>query len=254
MPSNDDTFWKQLRDDVADAERAELAAAERELAQLDDEPLEPLADEQIERMVTSALERADHERAAAPVRHISSGRQLLAAAAALLVAPKFLVAATAVTVLAVTAALLQNTTRSLPFQDAVAIALDDGRDDDARIAAQGRVYFDVVESLETIRAALDDEALAPRAGACMTRVRDALALRGGFALTRFPEAIAALRARVAAAAGLDAGTRAAALDALTDQAVHGIAALLELSRRAGPPALLRHNGVHLHNLRALAFR
>ena len=168
----DDASADDAAAEDADAKsQDELQQAEAELRQLEAEllsegdhaSLEALPPEQVEQWVTRALAMAPaaavrnskpkhqpyNDHAAAP-RRARAWQSWLAAAAAFLITPNFLVAATVVAGIAVTGALLQRTTATLPFVAAVELLIDTEQPNATRSAAGGRVYFDVGESVQTI--------------------------------------------------------------------------------------------------------
>ena len=169
----DDAAAADAAAEDADAKsQDELQQAEAELRQLEAEllsegdhaSLEALPPEQVEQWVTRALAMAPaaaavrnskpkhqpyNDHAATP-RRARAWQSWLAAAAAFLITPKFLVAATVVAGIAVTGALLQRTTATLPFVAAVELLIDTEQPNATRSAAGGRVYFDVGESVQTI--------------------------------------------------------------------------------------------------------
>jgi len=256
MSVNDDEFWDWLRDEVAQAntpQADELAAAEALLQEIEREGAEPLGADRIDEMVANATGEPprDEDAPPAPVHRFAPARRMLAAAAAVLVAPKFLVAATAVTAIAVTAMLLQHTTQSLPFRDAVSMMLDDEYEESDRMLAQGRVFFDVIETMTLVQQLREAGAMAGPAQTSLARMRDALDDDSPFLPSSSDEPLAVLRERAASSA-FSAAAQQDAIEALTDQAVYGISALVQISRSSGPADLLRHNAVHLHNIRSLA--
>jgi hypothetical protein len=189
MTVDDDALWKALRqraaaDDSEPPEAEQLAAAERLLAGIDDAP--PLDAARIEAIVRAAT--ADEPETApgprpspltvvpsAPRRR--SGSQWLAAAAAVLFAPKLLAATAVATVVVASALWLSHTVTNLSFQAAVRALADERLDDGNRMAAQGRVALDVLETLHLL-VELEEQPLDPTVAAArrasLQRVRDQL--------------------------------------------------------------------------------
>ena len=259
MTGEEDQFWNWVRDEVARSgqpEESEYAAIEEQLREAELSSPAELPAEKIDAMVAAAtgatLDSGAHTRPAAPVHRLTGLRRLLGAAAAVLIAPKFLVAATAATAIAVTALVLQDTTRSLPYQDAIAILLDESNDDAAREAAQGRVFFDIIESITLLQTVADQRALSAPADACLLRIRDALDDTGPFSQASFSTPLIDLRERAGTAGGLAASAQRETLQELTDQTLYGIRALQAIADSVTSPQLLRHNEVHLRSIRSLA--
>ncbi|MCK5945593.1 MAG: hypothetical protein KAI24_26625 [Planctomycetes bacterium] len=269
--NDDDDFWEALRESADDAEatsRDELAEAERQLREVDEEgDVAPLPRAFVEAVVSRAVaerrggaqrngqhdgsDRPDESGEPTNVRSMSSFRRVLAAAAALLVAPKFLLAAGAVTALAVGTMVLRYTTTSLPFQDAVVILMDERQNDAARMAAQGRIYFDVIESIGILLDVGDEPGLASGVRDSLERIRAELRAGQPFARMAYPEPHQELGNR-ALASDLDPGVRRLAVDQLTDQVVYGIRALNAIAAGGGPAELLTQNEAQLQRIRQLA--
>lgn len=181
MNVNEEKFWQELRrsaEPLPEIDTQELAAAERLLAADQSEPI-PLSEEQIQAIVRRALAVEPASAVTPTVDRAPTGRttgtlrrllpRTVAAAAAVLLSPKGLLAATALSVVAASALLLQRTTVSLPFQQAVAILLDERTDVANRIAAQGRVAMDVIETVRLVQP-LQSTPAFPQIGAAATQL------------------------------------------------------------------------------------
>lgn len=258
---DDDEYWQRLQQafDEAQAPSAdELADAEQLLAELDEQgEAEPLADTMVDAIVADVT-AADatgtgHGAPQAKVHDLSSWRGLLAAAAALLVAPKFLLAAGAITAIAVSALVLRHTTTSLPFQEAIAILTDAQQDLDARSAAQGRVYFDVIESIGILRDVAAEPAMAAGAERGLAAIRAAVDDDQPFAISSFAMQHQLLGSQALASDG-DLSARLSSVDQLTEQIVYGVRALKAIAAAGEPQELMAQNQAQLQRIRAFAQR
>ncbi|MFN3244140.1 MAG: hypothetical protein ACE37K_21715 [Planctomycetota bacterium] len=259
---DDDEYWQRLQQasDEAQAPSAdELTDAEQLLAELDEQgEAEPLADTMVDAIVADVTAVADatgigHGAPQAKVHDLSSWRGLLAAAAALLVAPKFLLAAGAITAIAVSALVLRHTTTSLPFQEAIAILTDAQQDLDARSAAQGRVYFDVIESIGILRDVAAEPAMAAGAERGLAMIRAAVDDDQPFAISSFAMQHQLLGSQALASDG-DLSARLSSVDQLTEQIVYGVRALKAIAAAGEPQELMAQNQAQLQRIRAFAQR
>lgn len=247
MDVSDEKFWAALREAVRQAretEVRELEEAERLLAETEEVDGERLSEERIaamvERAVGGRVDAEQHEAAPAqtkpPVIRLAGRSPWLAAAAAMLMAPNFLIAATAVTVtvVAVSAYLLRNTTDTLSFSDAVNIMLDSGESDENRDAAQGRAYLNFIESIELLRKiGNEDSDLSAQATSALDRLRGALDDSEPFVRRGFDEPYESLAER-ATVAQLGSSQRQDSLAELVEQVAYGIRALKSVRRSGGP--------------------
>lgn len=255
MSMNDDEFWESLQkaaDDAQAPSRDELADAERLLGELDEDgAAEPLPEAFVESVVTEVTGEGREPRAQAKMHDLSSFRGLLAAAAALFVAPKFLLAASAVTAIAVSAVVLRHTTRSLPFQEAVAILIDEDQDAESRSTAQGRIYLDVIESIGILQDVANDDGMAAGVQRSLEAIRAALQDDQPFAPTAFGLQHQLLGNQTLASDG-DLGARLASMDQLTNQIVYGIRALKAIAAAGRPPELMANVEAQLGRIRRLS--
>ena len=249
MNTTDDAFWNDLRKAIA---ADELEATDLQAVDPTDEVeliaaetlLQGLDEEQPERMAPIA--------ATATPRRPASWHRIAKLAAATLLAPKLLLAATAATAIAVTALLLQNTTHSLPFQDAVKILMNEQAQGKDRETAQGRVFFSCIASILAIQDSQASQAAgATGAPEAMELVRAALRQTKPFAPTSFPEAHADLISRIHDRA-LPPAKRGQSLRMAARQAAYGIRALKAIALSGGPPGLMASNAAHLKRISDLA--
>lgn len=277
MELNDDAFWEALQRQVAQAEAdevEELAEAERLLAEIDNERVEPLPEEQIDAMVrlatTQGLPAAAEVTAPADVApaatelepstapatfsRFAQMRRFLAAAAAFMLAPKFLVAATAVTVVVVTTVMVRYSTWDLPYQDAISIMMDDSRSELERQAGQRRVSFDLIESISILQGSgSENSAIGGQAAVVLEQLRATLDDGGTFEADWFSDPLFDLGRQVADL-GLDLELRQEALSQLGSQLVYGMQALKAIERISSHPDLERDNGIWLRQLADLLVR
>jgi len=270
MSHHDEEFWKSLQRAVDDAQAPsadELAEAEQLLGEVDEAgDAEPLPESFVEALVqdVTASEQEAREQEAdgqeagghaaatpAKVHDLSSFRGLLAAAAAVMIAPKFLLAASAATVIAVGAFVLRNTTQSLPFQEAVVLLMDETLDTTTRGAAQGRIYLDVIESIGILRDVAEEPGMAGRAQRSLEAIRSALDDDQPFAPTAFGMQHQMLGNQTLASDG-DLGARLASMDVLTQQVIYGIRALKAIAAAGNPPGLMVQNEQQLLRIREFA--
>ena len=260
MELSEEEFWDELRRSVTAAgshERDELRAADELLAEVESSsavapPL--LSDEAIDAMVAKAqldgdVDATDPADSASVAESQSAPRRagwfsMLSAAAALLLAPKFLLAAGAVTAFAVSTYVVRFSTQTLPFQNAVTIMFDEGQSDDDRRAAQGRVFSATIEWVELIRTFESDPDVGSAAAASVAQLRQVVASSPGFSRRRFNEDIVTV-GRQWTNEGLAIRDRLEALDELAAQISYGIRALQELSESgAGSDKMRQHNTIH----------
>jgi hypothetical protein len=262
MNPSDEQFWQMLRRDftVADAAAAEaVAAAERLLADLDEAALTPLADAQIDAMVRAALVTTDRGVAGHRSRVAPTGvrpwplavRRFAAAALALLLAPKALAAVALVSVAAMTTYMLQRTTQTLAYQDAVRVLLSEHTAPENRRAAQGTVYCDLVWSIGIVREVAADAVLAgPHVGSALQRLRDQLAAGQPLTVPSVSDSLLALAAQVRDPE-LTAGDRRAVLERLVDLMLFGLSALQQVRQEPAVDVLHSDNRVLLAELARL---
>ncbi|MCR9246345.1 MAG: hypothetical protein NXI31_15035 [bacterium] len=241
MELTEKEFWNQLRRSVDAAEAdtvRELDAAEQLLADIDMDENARLSDARIDELVSMATadshEAGSHEDPRAepngfgvrfgPTRF---GRAL-AAAATLLIAPKFIIAATAVTAVTavtVTTVVMQYSSTSLPFQDAIATMSDPAQPENERHTSTLRVFADVMESILLIKdVANEGSELSPSAVEVLDRMRSALTTGVPFVPDRFPDGLVFLGDLVADR-NLALEERKDALLRLAEQMLHGVGAL-----------------------------
>ena len=264
MTVDDDALWKALRQRASSAEPAppdadQLAAAERLLAGLEDAP--PLGALRIEAIVQAAT--AD-EPATVPVPRSPSlavvpgsprrrsGSQWLAAAAAVLFAPKLLAATAVATVVVASALWLSHTVTSLPFQAAVRALADERLDDGNRMAAQGRVALDVLETLHLLALLGEqpvDPALEAAVDVALQRVRDQLRTATPPSPMPTGESLLALGDR-ANDAGSPTGPRLEAVRLLGELSTVGVATLQQVGLRASDGELRTKNRAYLAQIDA----
>lgn len=264
MTVDDDALWKALRQRAGSAEpeppdAEQLAAAERLLAGLDDAP--PLDAARIEAIVRAATadepETASRPRssplAAMPsASHRRSGSQWLAAAAAVLFAPKLLAATAVATVVVASALWLSHTVTNLSFQAAVRTLADERLDDGNRMAAQGRVALDVLETLHLLVGLEEqplDPPLAAARSAALQRVRDQLRTAAPPLPMPTGASLLALGDRANDPSALP-GPRLEALRLLGELSAVGVATLQQAGQRAGDGDLRTKNRAYLMQIDA----
>jgi len=259
MEVNEQQFWESLRRSIDQAEAAEVevyADAERELAQAGDEAVDALRDEQVDAMVRHAVgaepatTRADRTPAgriqAVPAR--PPVRRFLAAAVALFLTPQFLAAATVVTAVAATAFVLQRTTQTLVFQDAVHRLVDERESAANRDAAQGTVYMDLVEGVDVLKVLAEEPTpLAEQARGVLQRLRRMLETADPFVRRHLPGSPTALGDQA-----LDQGQpfemRSRALAGLAELMAYGVSALKQIERGPVPVGIRQRNDFVLQQL------
>lgn len=276
MDIEGDSAWRAIRGaaNADDVElRRELQDAEQELrrveAELDakdgSDGAESWRQAEIDpRQIDQWVERAtaaDQLRATGPEGNVASPdapvpgtpsarpwRALLAAAAAFLVTPKFLLAATVVAGIAVTGALLQRTTTTLPFGQAVELLLDVEQSEAIREAAGGRVYFDVVESIQVLgEVSGSDASMASLASNAIQQLVAELRQPTAFEYTNFEEPMTSLADQLLASnAGL--AMRQQSLDGLVEQVRYGLQAMQVIASRNEPKTLHDNNALHLQQI------
>ena len=279
MDVDEDFFWRDLRKKIASAEsERELQDAEADLRELEcelaaetqHESMAPelsmaselsMAPELIDKWVARALASDGQEagdgdtsiQAAtrSPSRRVGGWQGWLAAAAALMVTPKFLVAATVVAGIAVTGALLQRSTVTLPFEHAINLLIDAAQSESKRAAAGGRVYFDVVESVILLQDLADsDTAMAQVAHLALAQLKLEMQQPTPFVHSRFHQPLAELGDRLAASdAGLAIGEQC--LTDLVTQVTYGIHAMQMVQASNGPSALVESNLLHLQQIEGM---
>lgn len=258
MELKDEEFWSWLRerhDAAVAAEAEEFAEVERMLAQLDEDSDDDVVDEplpaaQIEEFIQAALAataaETDNENATPPTgqpRWWVRAQRAVAAAAALMIAPKFIVAASAVTVVAVSTYVgIRYSTFTLPYQDAVDILVDVDRPEVDRNTAQRRITGDLIGSILALRTVAPE---ANRVGRAAQRALDELRVEvaspSPFSPTDFPDMHSYLGDLVLDKA-LDAESRLDALRQLSAQMHHGVQAL-HASRTDDASDAIRGNAV-----------
>lgn len=259
MTVDDDALWKALRQRADSAEPAppdadQLAAAERLLAGIDDAPpLDAARIEAIVRAATAAEPAVSPSPRAASLGVVQSsprrrsGPPWLAAAAAVLFAPKLLAATAVATVVVASALWLSHTVTTLPFQAAVRALADERLDSGTRMAAQGRVALDVLETLHLLVALEEqplDPALAAERRASLQRVRDQLRTAAPPMPLPTGESLLALGDR-ANDPSAPPGPRLAALRLLGELSTVGVATLQQVGGRAGDGDLRTKNRAYL---------
>lgn len=264
MTVDDDALWKALRQRAGSAEpeppdAEQLAAAERLLAGIDGVP--PLDAGLVETIVQAATadelssvpkSRAPSLAAVPGSPRRRSGPQWLAAAAAVLFAPKLLAATAVATVVVASALWLSHTVTNLPFQAAVRALADERLDQGNRMAAQGRVALDVLETLHLLVALEEqplDPALAAERLASLQRVRDQLRTVAPPLPLPTGESLLALGDR-ANDLGAPPGPRLAAVRLLGELSTVGVATLQQVGQRAGDGELLAKNRAYLTQIDA----
>jgi hypothetical protein len=191
------------------------------------------------------------EHAVAPIRRFRKLSRFVAAAAAVVVAPKFLVAASIVTFVAVSTYVVRNSAESLPFQDAVAILMDEQEADHNRDAALGRVVGDLEESIGTVRAVSPEPTeVGQQALTVLRSLRQQLEAADSFVLRRHREDLAGL-CSVVADRGLDLVERQDAMARLEDLLLYGATALKAFNRSNVGERLKRKSGAYLDGLLSL---
>lgn len=263
MTVDDDALWKALRQRAAAAESEpleaeQLAAAERLLAGIDDAP--PLDAARIEAMVRAAT--ADEPATVPMPRSPSlavpssprrrSGSQWLAAAAAVLFAPKLLAATAVATVVVASALWLSHTVTDLTFQAAVRALADERLDEGNRMAAQGRVALDVLETLHLLVEIEEpplDPAVAAVRRASLQRVRDQLRTAAPPLPMPTGVSLLALGDRANDPRG-PIEPRLEAVRLLGELSTVGIATLQQVGARAGDGDLRTKNRVYLLQIEA----
>ncbi len=268
MELNEDPFWNAVRRSAHRDERLvaeELAEAERLLAEYEAEEADRLTDERIDAIVKAATADRDREErddgppsqsvdgappgAPAHVPRWGRLRHALLAAAAVLLAPKFLTAATVATVVVVaTSVYLRYTTDTMPFQEAVRLMMDLEASEADRGTGQRRVYGDVKGAIVAIGKVPDVAAdLDTEASGVLDGLRHLLVTGGVFVPAQFSHPIEDLGVRVVQS-GLDRRERLAVLQMLADQAAYGVLALRSIADSAAPPVLRRDNAIWLQKL------
>jgi len=256
MTMNDDRYWQAIQKTVDGAQSPpedELANAEQLLHEIDQqEGAQPLPKAFVDSVVDEVT-AAEADRAPQPARipNLSTFRRLLATAAALLVTPKFLLAAGAATVITISALVLRNTTTSLPFQDAIAVLMDVRNNETTRQAAQGRIFFDVVESIGILHDVGAEPAMAASAQQSMERIRIALDEDQPFVAMSFSSQHQLLGNQALISNG-DPGARLSSVEELTEQVIYGIRALKAIAAAGSPPNLMTQNAAQLTTIRKLA--
>lgn len=263
MELKEEGFWKELRRSVdrakarEAAEIDELAAAERLLAEVVD--AEPIPEERIEEMVRGAVsEDAVSEDAVAegavsdgaaqsrPTGWLPRLRKLAAAAAAFAIAPKFVIAATAVTAVAVTTVMVQYSTQTLPYQEAVDLMMDETQTEASRRVGLVRVLREIDDSIRIVQEAASD--LGPQAEAVLDRLRLILEEEPPpFEPIPFPDPHIYLGDLVADR-NLALEERRDALNRLADQLAYGLQALRSIEIAEGAPGLGQQSAVALAQL------
>lgn len=284
-------FLKKVKPEQIAAEevrlRRELEQAEDLLREIETEgnadgDLDTIQQSQIDRWVARAIsatpeatpeatadhdhadhEHADHEhdgpaalRATPPPEQPKARpwQAWLAAAAAFLATPKFLVAATVVAGIAVTGALLQRTTTTLPFENAVNILLDAEQPDAVREAAGGRVYFDVVESIQILNGLAEaDVAMASSASDAIQQLLTELRQPIAFEPKHFEERLTGLVEQLLATDS-DLAARQDSLDTLVEQVQYGLQALQSIAARHENNVVGANNALHLQRIESLLDR
>ena len=264
-----DEFWRALRDAVDandDVSAHELQSAEEVLRQIESDmaasdgggTAEQCDQAQIDRWV----EGATGSKATAPPLRLEPTSQhtpkaarpwqaWIAAAAAFVITPKFLVAATLVAGVAVTGALLQRTTTTLPFEVAVGILLDTEQPASSREAAGGRVYFDVVESIQILsQLATANAAIASPASDAISQLRQELRTPTAFVSQHFTEPLSELTGMLLAA-DVEFAAQEQSLDSLLEQARYGLRALQEIALRNETGPVGANNTLHLQRIASL---
>lgn len=264
MNVDDDALWMALRQRAAAAEHElpdaeQLAAAERLLAGIDEAP--PLDAARIEAIVRSVT--ADQQGPVLGSRSPSlaavpgsprrrSGSQWLAAAAAVLFAPKLLAATAVATVVVASALWLSHTVTNLTFQAAVRALADERLDDGNRMAAQGRVALDVLETLHLLvglEAQSLDPALAAERRDSLQRVRDQLRTKAPPLPMPTAASLLALGDR-ANDPSAPLGPRLEAVRLLGELSTVGVAVLQQVGQRAGDGDLRTKNRAYLMQIDA----
>lgn len=271
MNGNDELFWRSLRD-VTDAAGSpsddELREAEQLLREIDAEeatnPSEAVCPELVEQWIEQAValrtatqltevgqetDQPDSGRLAKP------WRAWIAAAAAFLVTPKFLVAAAVTAGIAVTTVLLQNTTTSLPFQQAIQILVDAEQPDDTRATAGGRVYFDVAESVMTLTSLADgSSAIATEATKALAQLRQELEQPTPFAQASFSHSLTDLTRTLFAVRDGTAPLDPQALREFVEQARYGMQAIRAANAESMAAEVQANSRLHLIQIRRLLQR
>lgn len=179
---------------------------------------------------------------------------LLAAAAAFMVTPKFLVAATLAASIAVTGALLQRTTTTLPFEHAINLLLDVEQPEAIRESAGGRVFFDVVESIQLlIELAEGNASIATPAHDALQDLLAVVPIPVAFERANFTEPLSGLADQLHAN---DAswGVRQQSLDNLVEQVIYGMQAMHTIASRIEPSPLVASSALHLQQIESLLSR
>jgi len=263
MNVDDEALWMALRQRAAaehelpDAEQ--LAAAERLLAGIDEAPpLDAARIEAIVRAVTADQQgpvlgpRASSLAAGPGSSRRRSGSQWLAAAAAVLFAPKLLAATAVATVVVASALWLSHTVTNLSFQAAVRALADERLDDGNRMAAQGRVALDVLETLHLLvglEAQPLDPALAAERRDSLQRVRDQLRTQAPPLPMPTAASLLALGDR-ANDPSAPPGPRLEAVRLLGELSTVGVAVLQQVGQRAGDGDLRTKNRAYLMQIDA----
>ena len=273
---------------------SELQAAEEELRQLEAEcaasddagQSNELAPEEVDRWVKNAIAAAardeadsketdwrdtdwrdtvsrntDSESSDAPEsvtkhspRRSRPWQTLFAAAAAFLVTPKFLVAATVVAGIAVTTTLLQSTTTTLPFEHAVQLLMDAEQSAETREAAGGRVYFDVAETVMAITELTDASGMiANSANDAIEQLRTQMTQPPAFSQASFTQSLPGVTEQLMQSQ-LNPDESRPLLDELVRQASYGIQALRAIDARAEIGALHTNTELHLMQIQRLLDR
>lgn len=264
MTHDDEQFWQRLRRHEQQAraqQAAELAAAERLLQDTEVTATDRPTDERIEAIVQQATAGGtDRDEEPEPrlrrwLRFPQPPRWL-AAAAAFLLAPKFLAAATVATAVVVTVYVVRYSTFTLSYQDAIAVLMDERQPEQSRRSGQQVVFADVLESIPVVRAVeLEDSPLAAVAAAVLERLRAALVDTEPFRHRHLADAPLRLAGQLADQ-GLPLAERAALLQALAVHLVQGMQALqaIRSGAAAAPPGLANDNAIALAQLATMLAR
>lgn len=270
-----DAFWSALRRTSTEAQAArlqgEMQEVEAVLREIETEchaagdtgASQPLSQAQIDQWVkhaiaTEASTLADAE-ARSDLRVIPAhdGRRAkpwpawIAAAAAFLLTPQFLVAATVVAGIAVTGALLQRTTTTLPFEHAINLLLDSEQPEAVREAAGGRVFFDVVESIQLLHElAESDAAIATDASDAIEQLLRELRAPTAFESRHFVELLDGLADQLLAA-GPEFAARKHSLGTFVMQVRYGLQTLQFIEDRHESNAVGANNILHLQRIESL---
>lgn len=260
MSNGDNDFWRELREATAEANleatdlealdptnEAELAAAEALLQQFDEE--DSTAEQHSKQQTTDQPIPLDAESARARSRN-SGWHRAAKVAAATLLAPKLLLAATAATVVAVTAMLVQNTTQSLELEEAIQILMNQESPAEAREAAEGRVYFLCIESILLIQDSNDGQMVTTEATTALELIRTELHQPRPFSLASYSVRHEHLLAQLIDTAA-SVTERRESIQAVAEQAAYGVRALKAIAKSGGPGGLMASNAAHLKRIAQL---